>query len=296
MKRIEGIGKGTGILVGIAYSISEYQSESFLWAWFILLMVTLGIPHGAIDHLLYQENQGKKQNLKTFILIYLGIMLVYLLCWYFYPIAALVLFIGMSAYHFGQSHFISVPATSKKQLLYLSMGCFYLSVILFGDFNQTREILLNLVDIQFINPWTTPIIGSFFLTSSLLVLLQKTPKKYGFIIEMIVLGFCLYYMPLLLGFITYFCFWHALPSMMEEYYKLSFAKENNGLLFVKSLLPFSLISIIGIAFILVVFNQWLAEKDITLLFFIMVSLISAPHIWIMNLFLESTPKQPARPS
>ena len=81
--------------------------------------------------------------------------------------------------------------------------------------------------------------------------------------------------------------------MLEEYNKLSFAKENNGLLFVKSLLPFSLISIFGIAFILLVFNQWLAEKDITLLFFIMVSLISAPHIWIMNLFLESTPKQPA---
>jgi flagellar biosynthesis protein FlhB len=61
--------------------------------------------------------------------------------------------------------------------------------------------------------------------------------------------------------------------------------------FIKKLLPFTLMSLIGISIILLFFHQMMEADQLTLLFFILVSLISAPHIWYMNLFLEARKNQ-----
>ena len=289
MKAIEGLGKGFGIVVGLLYLLYVQESDFFLWGWFLIVMAIIGIPHGAIDHLIYHKNRGRVNNLKKFIFLYVGIMLMYLICWYFFPVTALILFLIMSAYHFGQAHFITIQVGQLKALLYLSTGFYYLAVILFGDFESTRDILISMVDIQLVKPFATQIILGFLLLSVTMVFLQKVTKKFYFLTELLVLGLCLYHMPLLLAFITYFGFWHALPSLMEEYRNLTFdGAKDKTFLFVKNLLPFSVISIFGIILILFIFNRWLTEKELTLIFFVMVSLISAPHIWIMNRFLENT--------
>lgn len=294
MKVIELLGKGSGILVGLLYLLIMQESDTFLWVWFLIVMATIGIPHGAIDHLLYHKNSGHENNLKKFIFLYLGIMLSYLLCWYYLPVTALILFIIMSAYHFGQSHFIRIKVVRHKELLYLTTGFYYLAAILFGDFEKTSEILITMVDIQFLKPFTIPLTIALLLSSATLAVIQPSSKKHFFLLELLILGLCLFYMPLLLAFITYFGFWHALPSLLEEYRNLTFeGGKNKALRFVKNLLPFSLISIFGIILILIIFNRWLSEKELTLLLFVIVSLISAPHIWIMNRFLENTSKQEA---
>jgi len=292
MKVIEGIGKALGIIIALVIMWMTNENELLIWGWFLLVMITLGIPHGAIDHLLYHKNVGGKGGLKRFFALYLGIMLIYLVCWVYLPIAALILFLIMSAYHFGQANFIPINKASNKSLLYLSTGFFYLAVILFGDFERTSEILRPMADIQNFQPYSTVSMLSLFVLSSLLIARLPTPKKYVFIIELAALGAFLYYMPLLLAFITYFGFWHALPSILEEYKRLSFENSKNKLLsFVKSLLPFSLVSMFGISLILIFLNDWLSERELTLLFFVMVSLISAPHIWVMNMFLEKQTTQ-----
>jgi hypothetical protein len=56
--------------------------------------------------------------------------------------------------------------------------------------------------------------------------------------------------------------------------------------FIIQLAPFSIISFIGIGIILLLAKSYLNEEQMILLFFILVSLISAPHIWVMNNFLE----------
>ena len=292
MRAIEILGKVSGILIGLVYLLIIKENETFLWGWFLLVMATVGIPHGAIDHLLYHKKVTREDGLQKFLFLYLGIMVIYLVCWWYLPVIALILFLIMSAYHFGQANFLPIKVENNKILLYLNTGFFYLAVILFGDFERTTEILQPMVDIQIFRPYSTIIIFSLFILSSFFILLLDSKKKYYYLIELTVLGLFLYHMPLLLAFITYFGFWHALPTLIEEYKSLSFDNDKNKFLsFVKQLLPFSLISMVGISLILIFFYEWLTERELTLLFFVLVSLISAPHIWIMNKFLENSSKR-----
>ena len=52
-------------------------------------------------------------------------------------------------------------------------------------------------------------------------------------------------------------------------------------------MPFTAASIGGMWVILAVFYPGSDSEELILLFFILVSLISAPHIWYMNIFLEA---------
>jgi hypothetical protein len=76
--------------------------------------------------------------------------------------------------------------------------------------------------------------------------------------------------------------------MQEEFEALkNYLKVDKLKGFIKKLLPFTLISLTGISVVLIVFSKMMTPDQLTLLFFVMVSLISAPHIWYMNLFLDS---------
>ena len=287
MKDIDNIGKTLGILIGIVFLLFFNGSELYQWFWFSLILVTIGIPHGAIDHLLDNPKIGKN-DLRKFIVKYLLIIVVYYLVWYFFPKTALLLFIVMSAFHFGQSHFIKDEISQLKPITYFSLGAFYLSVIFWGDFETLTLILDSTINIsgwQFVGSFV--IFGLLLLNTLLLLIFQKD-KKIKVWMEMLILGPVLYLVPLLLGFILYFGFWHALPSMLAEYKTLKHHLEGNKLRsFITRLIPFSLISLIGIAIVLIVFSSQLPQKDLIMLFFIMVALISAPHIWFMNKFLET---------
>jgi beta-carotene 15,15'-dioxygenase len=102
------------------------------------------------------------------------------------------------------------------------------------------------------------------------------------------LGPILYFSPLLIGFVVYFGFWHALPSMIAEYKFLSgFSAYDSVKKFSIQLLPFSIISFIGIGVILFFGLKFLENNELILLFFVLISLISFPHILFMDRFLKS---------
>lgn len=287
MRNIEKIGKIIGLLLGISYLVFLQGNEIFEWILFLSILITIGIPHGALDHLLLNPKISNK-GLIYFILKYLSIILLYLLVWIFLPVAALLAFLLMSAYHFGQSHFIGNTLKNNKKIIYLLTGIFYLSTIFWGDFDQTAKILMGVIDISPASSYGWPIIiGSFVLGTILRI--KNFPSDWRwFSLEMLFIGILLYHLPLLLGFIIYFGFWHALPSMQEEYQSLKIHLGKNQFKnFVKRMLPFTAVSIGGMLIILGIFYSISEPEELTLLFFVLVSLISAPHIWYMNLFLET---------
>lgn len=68
------------------------------------LLLIMGIPHGAGDHLIAQKI-AKRENLtfhiKPFIVYYLGIMLAYAALWFITPMVGFIIFIAISVFHFG---------------------------------------------------------------------------------------------------------------------------------------------------------------------------------------------------
>jgi beta-carotene 15,15'-dioxygenase len=286
MRNIEWVGKLSAILIGCIYLIWFEGNQTLQWILFLIILLTVGIPHGAIDHILTHPAMSKIQLL-VFILKYVGIMAVYLVLWIVSPKAALFSFIMMSAFHFGQTHYLNFKIDKFKFHIYFSTGIYYLAIILFGDFDYTVTILSDIVEIA---DWKSLgmgiILGSFILTN-FLIFLNSLKIRISFMLEMIITGFLLYHLPLILSFILYFGFWHALPSMVKEY---SFLKTEeiakNPFAFIQKLIPFTLLSITGIVLLLIMFH-FSGEGNLLLLFFILVSLISAPHIWFMNRFLSA---------
>lgn len=288
MRRIENLTKIFGLLICGGFMFFPQIDSTIQLGFFGIILLSIGIPHGSIDHLI-SNPQIDKKGLGKFVLIYLSLITVYLGIWYFLPVLALGAFLIMSAYHFGQSHFLTYPAPkSYSWILFISRGGYFLLAILLGDWEATKLILISLVDLEYLNQSRLLIFGAFL---ALTILTQKVfgpkfNKNSG--MELIILGPVLYFSPLIISFIVYFGFWHALPSMMTEYKFLrSFEAYNSIKKFVIQLLPFSLISFVGIGLILFLGLKFLEESELVLLFFVMISLISFPHILYMDNFLKS---------
>lgn len=114
MRNIEKIGKTIGLMIAIVYLLFFQGNQIFEWVLFASILLTIGIPHGALDHLLLNPKISNK-GLVKFILKYLAIIVVYLVVWIFLPVPALLVFLLMSAYHFGQSHLLEMIYKAKRK-------------------------------------------------------------------------------------------------------------------------------------------------------------------------------------
>ena len=287
MARIEYLAKGLGLGITTLFLVLPNLPQEIQLFIFALIILLVGIPHGGIDHLIHNPTITPR-GLARFILRYLLLMLGYGLMWWFLPLAALIAFLGMSAYHFGQSHFLEQGKLENKEgLLYLLKGAFFLFLILFGDWSMTQKILSSMISIDLSEEFRLGFLG-FLLVSSLIAQGFST-QPFGLTdgLDYLILAPILYFSPLLIGFSVYFGFWHSLPSMLAEYaYLRNIPAFNSPLKFGKQLLPFSGISLVGITAILVVGLEFLAPNQLYLLFFVLISLISLPHILYMDTFLK----------
>jgi len=287
MDRIEKLSKILGIGIALLFILIPNLPIAVQFGVFGVILVLVGIPHGGIDHLIHNP-EIRPKGLVHFIIRYLLLMSAYGLLWWLLPVAALIAFLGMSAYHFGQSHFLEQGQLQPKEgLLYLLKGSFFLSVILFGDWEMTEEILSPILTISIPETYRLLSMGLLMACSLLAHGWKNRSLNLGDALDYLVLVPILYFSPLLISFAVYFGFWHSLPSMLAEYKYLSqHPTFNSPLKFGKQLLPFSGISLVGITAILIIGMKFLDSSQLYLLFFVMISLISLPHILYMDTFLK----------
>ena len=134
-----------------------------------LLILLFGIPHGHIDHIVY-KTQNNISNLKFFS-FYLSLIILYTVCWFIFPKWCLILFLLLSAYHFGESQFSEFKFNSiKKKLTSIFCGIIVISSLIY--YNQTELIKLSnmYIDTQvFETVFKSPIIEISFYSSSVLI-------------------------------------------------------------------------------------------------------------------------------
>ena len=270
-----------------------------------LLILTIGISHGSLDH-----SKGKKLlnilnifNFFYFYLLYVLIGVSVIILWLLLPSATLVLFLIIASYHFGKedTDFLKDNNIKLNQLFYFLKGILIIVAPLNFHFEETVNIfkLLFLDGENFYvflgyveNLKIIPIIFMLSLISSMYLFF----KNFKFVNFSIFLDFFSililnYYLTPLLAFTFYFCFLHSIRHSISLIFELDRNNFKNGfLIFLKKALPLTLITaILFISSLLVLKNYYVLDNAILKVIFIGLASLTFPHI-LLEYFLEKNEK------
>ena len=264
-----------------------YNTSPQIFNWIQIVMFTIGmfmvgIPHGAIDHLL--ETGNIKSRIKpSFVINYLGLAFLNLILWIFFPIGALLFFIGYSAWHFGQTDLREWKPKTTNALKNTAWGILILSIILLGHVVETNTILENM------NALKIPIQNTLGKQISVLLSLVGITwaifeKRWMMFISSLMLLVSIE-LPLMTSFGLYFIGQHSMNGWSHLKQGM---KVNNTSLYLKAL-PFTIGALILFtAFIFLLKNNYLSDfnENIITIFFVFISCISFPHVMAMNSFYK----------
>jgi Brp/Blh family beta-carotene 15,15'-monooxygenase len=234
----------------------------------IIGLITIGIPHGAVDYLLDTGNWNTKTS-SLFILRYLMMGGLMGLGWYLIPQLAILFFLSYSAWHFGQADGIHWQFKSWQAHLW---GASVLFFILCTHSTETNEILTAMGNkIQLPGcPWYSMIpwiIYSFY------------KKNYPLLITVFWISLTSQ-LPLIFSFSLYFIGQHSWISWNHIQTRLQISNKK---IWLRSL-PFHAGGWILLGLFLKYWTPAITDHPAQMwsTFFIFVGCISFPHVVSMN--------------
>lgn len=245
-------------------------------------LALIGIPHGAVDHLLGKDEQLMRPTF-GFVVRYLSSAVLLFVLWMVTPSLSLVLFLLYSSWHFGESDLFHWGFRKNNILLTWLWGISLLSILLLSHIRETNAIILHL-DV------TIPsfIVANNFVISSIIVgiviVLAVIHRSVQLSLSLMMLLLATQ-LPLLTAFGLYFIGQHSINSWMH----IKRGRKISNKQFIFHALPFTLgaFFLFGIVIYLIQNeiiklenHNWIA------LFFIFISCISLPHILVIHEFYE----------
>ena len=266
---------------------------------FIVLMLLFGIPHGAIDHVLYfsgLKGSYKIRDLLSFLSFYLLTMLIYTGSWIFFPEFSLYFFLVASCYHFGQNQ-LQYVGKGKSVFLRKTMYCLWGSAILLSllHFNADEATVLVAPISGFLADFISKeftgliIILIWAVWLMIFIVLEKPSSEVlGLeLLEVIVLLVLFTRVSLILGFAIFFGLWHSYKAIRIEMEKLSQGNEPFSWKdFFKKSLPLTVLSVLGIILLIYFGPSITSTLSPLLLFFIAISVLTMPHMLVFERFLN----------
>jgi Brp/Blh family beta-carotene 15,15'-monooxygenase len=279
-------------LVGLCWPGLLQQIQYPLLAGLVLL---IGLPHGATDFLLFRRLNGPKLSRKQvfrFFLFYILAVFGYLVVWLFFPILALASFLLISAYHFGQSNWQSLPLNFRiRPVLNIAFGAFTIGGAVLWHWNEGYPIVRQMIGE--LPVWSDALMSNI----QWLILLLNVVMLFGLrlngqidqsillseVLKLTTLSFMFYFTPLLVGFTLYFTLWHSLSSLLDQlsFFRLqwpSFTLSN----YYYQAAPYTLLAVFGLLGL--VFGQSILfpQASILSLFLILIACVTLPHIVLVE--------------
>ena len=270
------------VLFFFGETFNDFRNQILL---FLLPLIWPGLAHGSLD-LEIAINRGvvKKFSHKVlFFVIYLTIIIVFFILWIIFPNIIFLVFLVLSAVHFGISDKVSrIKSIGILEILIRAKLVFVLPLKFYPEITSKVFIFLGLdyevlEYIQFLNDYFF-----YFLILNLLIwLLYKTESKtlkLTVLMEFLLIGFCFIYFQPIISFLIYFCFLHSIRHLNEEkkYLKLSYKN-----LFKKTL-PFTLIPLIALT---IYFLNIDIKNNINIYYTVIgLSSLTIPHVMLINYF------------
>jgi lycopene beta-cyclase len=231
-------------------------------------LVIVGIPHGAVDHLIESGRWGSK-NTPEFIAGYLSKGIAMAVFWYIFPQAALLIFLIFSAWHFGQADGNQWKISETASFLW---GISVLVYILGTHAEETNQILSALNTISL--PVNCPVWG---LTPWLLWALANKKRLLAITIVWLSLTSAL---PLIMAFGIYFIGQHSITGGQQI---CSHLRLNYRQVWIQSIpFHFGAWLLMGIFFFVWPFFNDNAGKNNWAQFFTFIACLSLPHVLVMK--------------
>lgn len=285
---------GIFILLNIFEGFKEISIENQL-IYSSLSILLFGIPHGAIDHIIFFK---KRQLTKLkFYLVYLGLIVGFVLMWHIAPVLSLILFLLISAFHFGESQFEDIKITKVlKNTFFFFWGIALLATLIYYNINELANVTAYFDDtLAFEKVYDVKKVTILYyvtniitIASMILMAVYKQIKierllSEFFLLFLIHITFFLF--PFIIGFTLYFVVLHSLKVMQDE---IEFFKKDNPkfsiLDFLKLLAPYSILSIFFTTILLLLSYYTYIPYSIPFLSIVIISVITLPHAIVMNIF------------
>ena len=258
------------------------------------LVITIGILHGANDLLILSKKDFTNQKkFSKNLFIYLILIALCVFLFFLHPYLAIIMFIAISAFHFGEEHFSEEIKQDSflNNFYYFIYGLIIFGMLFYNSKDQLKSIMIDLVGVSI----PLNIIEIVLLISILLFLLLNVyyalknclPLKVIFkeILYLMFLFLVFKTTSLIFGFAIYFILWHSLPSILHQVLFISGKVTKLTVLqFVKKALLFWVVSALGM-FLLYFFTPNLKLFSSSL--FAVLFAVTAPHMWVMSVMKSS---------
>lgn len=247
----------------------------------LVLILSVGLLHGSNDLVIYKNVTGAKW--KYLIINYLIVGAIFLVSFYISPLLCLLLFVLVSAYHFGQELYESENLNSSL-LDNLILGILIFLMMFVFNAEEFSQVYQDLTSFQVSETWLLyiTIASGIFFTAFLLIALAKNrisnKTAVSQVIGIMFLALLFYGLDLITSFTVFFVFWHSLPSMRSQMKHL-YANNNSLLKYVKDAAPIYLISLTGIA---VAYFALFDQRFFNQFALLIAIIVTVPHIIIIH--------------
>jgi Brp/Blh family beta-carotene 15,15'-monooxygenase len=260
------------------------SSEEYLSYFFIL---TIGIMHGSNDISLIKVLKTNKKRSYKFLLLYMAFIILAILAFFLFPFFALLSFVFVSCYHFGEQHYhhLMKKRNTKSLLFFISYGSLIFGLLFYFNYDATSAIIYELTNVTLSEQQFLYFLivggGATILTT----LLNRTnfTSDFNYFQELflIVLFTLLFQLASLLwAFAIYFVVWHSLPSLMDQIKMLyGDSSKINFINYIKSSFIYWLVSILGL--VMLYFSTEYFDINFITIFFAFLAAITVPHVIVM---------------
>ena len=270
----------------IFLSAFEYLRSNSLLIISLLLILSIGISHGSLDHI-----KGKKllkvlgfKASAIFYVVYIIIGLITIIIWLLFPKFLLFLFLMVAAFHFGKEDSEIIGKNKNSELIYFFKGSLVIVSPLLFHKNETLSIFKSLnfdisTNILINNEILYLFIFLSFISNIILSLNKSFDAKSLLLMDFLSILILNYFLNPILAFTVYFCFLHSIRHSISLIKEINTNLKKGFPKFIKKALPLTILTIFGYIFALYILNNYNELDDsIYKVIFIGLASLTFPHI------------------
>mgnify|MGYP001400811340 FL=1 len=277
-------------IILISLILSYFITEIYQNILGFILILSVGLIHGANDLLIIKNFSIKESNNSqiSYFFYYLSIVFLGLIFFYILPSVALLTFVIVSIYHFGEQHWeVTLANTSisrfKKIFLMTFHGLIFFIIIFMNNIISVNEVLnsFNLPPLYY--SYLIITLSSSLIIYVLFLIYLNELREY-FINEIIFL--ILFFLltinsTLIYGFAIYFIFFHSLLSIKDQV-KFIYGNDKSESIkkYITSSLPYFILALTSLLIFYLVVD--LQEINLLPIIFTFLAAITFPHVIVIE--------------